>query len=42
MSSKSRSITDADKAVHESKTARLKKQREERDAGDAEAKKGKR
>jgi hypothetical protein len=41
-SSKSRSITDAEKAERDLKTAGLKKQREAREAGEAEVKKGKR
>jgi hypothetical protein len=42
--SKSRSITDADKTTRDLKTANLKKQREARDGGQAEdgLKKGKR
>jgi hypothetical protein len=40
--SKSRSITEADKAERDLKMARLKKQREAKEAGEAEAKKGKR
>jgi hypothetical protein len=40
--SKSRSITKAEKAEHDLKTAKLKKQREARDADEAESKKGKR
>jgi hypothetical protein len=39
---RSKSITNADKAAHDSKTARLKKQREAKEAGEAEAEKRKR